>query len=140
MAVPLKEVGFGLDTLGRPLVYTSVESLSQIFYNVFMMVPGTLPSLPRVGINIKKYLYNMEGQINTEELRDSVFYSCEKLLSFIQVSDVNIQEVEQTNGTTLVVLVTCTIDDEQFALISALRKGSDGDVAYAFKSQSMLAA
>lgn len=140
MVLALKEVGFGVDKMGKPMTYTNIESLGQALYNIFMMVPGSLPSLPRVGIDIKKYMYRMEGHVNTEELRNSIFYSCSELLSFINVSDVNIQEMEKADGITLMVLVTCRLEDEDYALVSVLRTSNADDVKFAFRAEVLNAA
>lgn len=136
----LKEVGFGNDKLGNPVTYDYLESLGISLFNIFVMVPGSLPSLPKVGVDIKSYLYKLEDSINTEELRDKIFYSCSELLSFINVSDVNIQEIDLDGQKALVILVTANLEDESFALISVLRKGVDNEVMYSFRAEAIKAA
>ena len=140
MPLAIKEVGFGNDKMGKPLMYSNIDSLGQALYNIFVMVPGSLPSLPRVGVNIKKYMPRLEGHVNTEQRRDDIFYSCSELLTFIKVSDVHIQEVEQANGLTLVVLVKCRLEDEDYALVSALKTGNQDEVVYSFRAEVIKAA
>lgn len=140
MALALKEVGFGSDKMGNPVTHDYLESLGISLYNIFVMVPGSLPSLPKVGVDIKSYLYQLEDTINTDELRDKIFYSCSELLSFIKVSDVNIQEVELNNSRVLSILVTVNLEDQSFALVSVLRKGVDNEVMYSFRAAAIKAA
>lgn len=140
VALALKEVGFGNDKLGNPVLHDYLESLGISLYNIFVMVPGSLPSLPKVGVDIKSYLYQLEDSINTEQLRDKIFYSCSELLSFINISDVNIQEIDVEGQKALVILVSVNLEDDSFALISVLRKGVDNEVMYSFRAQAIKAA
>ncbi len=135
--VAIKEVGFGPNEFNEPTVYSPLESLGQIFYNIFVMRPGTLPSLPHIGIDIRKYLYRLEGSINYDELRQKVFDSCTQLLTFIKFGDILIKEVEIKGIMTLVVVVNATIDDDSYALVMAMRQGEQNDVLYSFRAESL---
>lgn len=135
--VAIKEVGFGPDAFNEPTVYDPIESLGQILYNIFVMRPGTLPSMPEVGIDIRKYLYRLEGSINHDELREKVFQSCTELLNFIKFGDIIVKEIEIKRVLTLVVILNATISDESYALIVAMRKGQQNEVLYNFKAESL---
>lgn len=135
--VAIKEVGFGPNEFNEPTVYSPIESLGQIFYNIFVMRPGTLPSLPHIGIDIRSYLYKLAGTINYDELRQKVFDSCTQLLTFIKFGDILIKEVDIKNVRTLVIVVNATIEDDSYALIMAMRQGNQNDVLYSFKAESI---
>lgn len=135
--VAIKEVGFGPNAFNEPTVYGAIESLGQILYNIFVMRPGTLPSLPNVGIDVRKYLYKLEGTIDYGALRQSIFDSCVGLLNFIQVGDVVVREIEVRGVFTLVVIINAQIDTQSYALISALKKGEGNDVLYSFRAESV---
>lgn len=135
--VTIKEVGFGPNAFDEPTVYSPLESLGQIFYNIFVMRPGTLPSLPHIGIDIRQYLYKLEGTINYDELRNKVFNSCTELLNFINFGDIIIKEIDIKKVRTLVIIVNASIDDDSYALIMAMRQGTQNEVLFNFKAESL---
>lgn len=135
--VAIKEVGFGPDPFDQPTVYSPLESLGKIFYNIFVMRPGTLPSLPHVGIDIREYLYKLEGTINYDELRSKVFNSCTELLNFVNFGDIVIKEIDIKNVRTLVIIINASIEDESYALIMAMRQGAQNEVLFNFRAESL---
>ncbi len=137
MSVPVKEVGFGTDNFDEPKVLDVQESIGRVLYRIFVMKPGTLPSLPNIGVDISRYLYKREEDISYEELRTKIFASCSSLLTFMTVGDILIKALELKGVLTLIVAVNVVIDGEEFALVSALNKGEDNDVAYSFRAESL---
>lgn len=135
--VAIKEVGFGPNAFNEPTEFNAIESLGQIIYNIFVMKPGTLPSLPNVGIDIRKYLYKLVDTNDYDSLRQAIFDSCSGLLTFMRVGDVIIKEMEIKGTFTLVIIINAKIDQESYALLSALRKGDGNDVLYSFRAESL---
>ena len=137
MAIPLREVGFGPDAFENPTTHDALKSLGLLIYRIFVMKPGTLPSMPNIGIDIRKYMYRPEGSINKDELRNKIFANCADLLYFMGVGDILIDEVPVNGQLTLVVAIMATISQEEYALLIALRKGLENEVTYSFRAESL---
>ena len=63
------EVDFGFDNFGKQKILSNKDSIAQLFRNLLFLVPGQLPSLPHIGINITKYIYKLVDDINLENLK-----------------------------------------------------------------------
>lgn len=69
----IREVGFGNDAFGKPLVLSEPDSLTQIVSNIFTAKPGNFPSNPRLGIDINSKLMYMSGSdIEISELQTEI--------------------------------------------------------------------
>lgn len=137
MAIPLKEVGFGPDNFEKAYTQDPLQSLGSIIYRMFVMKPGTLPSLPKVGIDIRQYMYRPEGTIDFDELRNRIFANCSDLLHFMTVGDILIDEVKVKGQLTLVVVIKASINQSDYALFVAMRKGTENEVLYSFRAESI---
>lgn len=136
MANGLKEVAFGDDEKGKAKQFTDIESLGQILYNIFVMRPGSLPSLPNVGIDIRQYMYRLEGSIDVDSLKGDIIKSCTELLTFIEVSDIEIQEVDYQNEKVLLIIMTVNLEDITHAMVSAFRTSNNG-LLYSFRAETI---
>lgn len=137
MAIPLKEVGFGPDAFDDPTTHDALQSLGILIYRIFVMRPGTLPSMPNIGIDIRKYMYRPEGSIDKDGLRNKIFANCSDLLYFMNLGDIVIEETTVKGQLTLVVVIRATISQKDYALLIALRKGLENEVTYSFRAESL---
>lgn len=109
MAV-LPEVDFGLDNFKQPKVLSKKDSVVQIILSMFFLRPGNYPSMPHIGINISKYLYATEGELDPEELKRDIFNQCSELMEEISIGDVQVAIVDVNGTGTLVVVLPLTGD------------------------------
>lgn len=69
----IKEVGFGNDGFGNPLVLSEADSISQVVSNIFTAKPGNFPSNPRLGIDIAtKLMYMSDSDMEMSELQSEI--------------------------------------------------------------------
>lgn len=135
---PIREVGFDLDEYGEGRVLTPAESLGQLLYNIFITVPGSIPSEPQRGIDIKKYMYRPKGTIDETDLRDKVFLNCHPLFEFLTPDDIRIVETEVRGQTVLQIFIQVYIDGNLHQLMMSFGKKVDRrDVYYRFYDEVM---
>lgn len=126
------ELVFGVDNFGKQKELSDAETVAQMLLNLFLMRPGQLPSLPHIGIDIRKFLYKFEEDINTDQLRDDIVSQCSALLPYISIQQMQILLVPFNNETILYILVPLTIVvDGGGTLIYGFKK-SDGSSAVSF--------
>lgn len=134
----LPEVDFGLDNFKQPKVLSKKDSVVQIILSMFFLRPGNYPSMPHIGINISKYLYATEGEIDPEELKQDIFNQCSELMEEISIGDVQVAVVDINGTGTLVVVLPLTgdFDDEGVetnVLTLGFQQSLQGNVLFNFK-------
>lgn len=134
MAFP-KEVGFGTDDKGKPLVLDAKKSLAQLIFNMFMLDPGTYPSQPEKGIGIRRWIYKTEDEMNLDELKRLIFSNCSDLINHLELDDVRVTFVEHQGQGILLIMIPLKIDDE--ALLIGFNGNDKNEIQYRFQVESM---
>lgn len=113
---------FGLDNFGKPKTLTVAETVAQMVLNILLLKPGQLPSLPHIGIDIKKYLYKFEEDIDPEHLKSQLIYQCNSLNGYIDLNNIDIILLPVKNESILFISIPLIISKEE-----------DKDILIAFK-------
>lgn len=107
----LSEVGFGVDSFGKPKILSEKESLLQIVFNVFVAKPGNYPSMPEIGIDIgSRILYLTEDRMEIEQLQIDIRDQLIMVIPGEKIGDV-IVGVRTINGEVVVVIKVPIVDD-----------------------------
>lgn len=131
----LKEVAFGVDDFNKPKLLTPQESLAQILYNIFVMEEGTYPSLPHIGIGIRRYLYKYREDINITELKQKIFVNCTDLLPFVEFDDIDIIVTNYQNQGIMMIMIPLKITDETMLL--AFSTDDKNEILFRFQVESI---
>lgn len=126
MAFPF-ELDFGLDNFQKPKILSAKDSIAQIILNLFMMRPGSLPSMPHIGIDIASYMYMLEDTIDLEELKTKIFSQCADLLAFLTLGDIKVFFAPYNGQSVLVVAIPIQgLDEAEEALLLGFTKDQSG--------------
>lgn len=125
-----REVDFGPDNFNKPKILNPSESIAQIIYNLLLMKPGNLPSMPHVGIDIKQYLYMHEDALNGDELKDKIYSQCKELLPYLMIGDILVKVIPHQNNDILFINIPMSIGNEQSEkqLLMGFTKDSSGEM------------
>lgn len=104
MAV-LNEVGFGSDNFSEPLQLSRQESLAQIFLNLFLLRPGSYPSMPHLGIDVMRYMYRNDADNIQEEIKEQLLTQCSELISEVSLGDIRVIITDAINGEGILLIV-----------------------------------
>lgn len=135
-----KEVGFGTDNFGKPKILSIQDSIAQIILNILLMRPGNIPSLPHVGINIKKYLYALEEDIDVLELKNEIYNQCTELLPVLISDDIRFYINRMDGKDVLILFLPVYIDsssnsnNDEGIMFAFTKEGAEG-ITYAYKYQ-----
>lgn len=99
-----KDVTFGFNKYGNPELLGLKESVAQQIINALFMVPGNLPSLPHIGVNIRQYLYKTDTDYSSVEIEQKLKAACGTVISGVVISSVDFS-VQTTNKGESVFLV-----------------------------------
>lgn len=129
---PIKEVGFGLDNYDEPLVLDDKKSIEQIFRNIFTTRPGTYPSQPEIGIDIREYLYLKNPDM--EELKRKIYRNSQGLFDYVDFSQIIAQDITNNRGEKVIVIILpITIDHKLYAMTMGISNGPDNDIIFQFQ-------
>lgn len=104
---------FGLDNFGKPKTLSTAETIAQMVLNILLLKPGQLPSLPHIGIDIKKYLYKFEEDIDPDHLKSQLIYQCNNLHGYIDLNGVEVVVLPVGHESILFISIPLTVAVEQ---------------------------
>lgn len=131
-----REVGFGQDNFSKPKILNEKDSISTIILNLLLMKPGNMPSLPHLGINIKKYLYAKEDEINVDDLKNQIYNQCNDLFPWLLSDEVKLLTNNQDGKETLIIYIPVLIEGEE-AIVYAFQQGQNGELIHNMAFQSL---
>ena len=76
------DVTFEMDDFNRPKLLNSSEMMKNIAMFIMYSKKGQIPSLPSVGLNIEKYLYEDYENLDISELEQNIADQCSALNNF----------------------------------------------------------
>ncbi|MDD3172175.1 MAG: hypothetical protein PHF63_00650 [Herbinix sp.] len=106
------ELVMGVDNFNQQQKLSPGESLAQNIINIFMMKPGTLPSLPHIGLDLGQYLYKFSEDIDGDHIKGLIEDQCADLVPYLSITDISIY-VSEYKGVGLLI-VRMTIEDENY--------------------------
>jgi hypothetical protein len=128
------ELDFGLDNFQQPKVLSAKDSIAQIILNLFMMRPGSMPSLPHIGINIEKYLYMLEEDVDLDGLKQDIFRQCTDLLSFMSFGDIQTFFAPYQGQSMLVIILPIQgLDAEDEVLLMGFKKDQNNGLLFNYQ-------
>lgn len=128
-----KELQFGLDNFSRQKVLTEKDSIAQALLNLLFMRPGQMPSLPHIGINVRKYLYQFEDEINVGELKEDIAYQCSELLPYLDMSNLQLFIVPYRGVDILMLMVPILVEGDTPTLVIGMQRGDNGNVVFNYQ-------
>lgn len=93
-----KDVTFEFNKYGDQKLLDLKESVAQQIINALFMVPGNLPSLPHIGVNIKQYLYKTDTSYNSTEIEQKLKEACGTVICGVVINSVDFSVQKTSNG------------------------------------------
>lgn len=130
-----KDPQFGLDNFQQPKLLSKNESVAQSFMNLLMLRPGQLPSMPRVGINISKYLYTFEDDVTNNTLLEEIHDQVVDLIPEIDADNIQIVTVPVNGHSTMYIIAP--IYGEETSILAGFQK-KDEKILFNYKFDTNL--
>jgi hypothetical protein len=99
-----------------------------------MMRPGSMPSLPHIGIDIRSYMYKMEDNLDADELKQKIFTQCSDLLSFVSIGDIQVFVAPHEGQSIMIVIIPVSgVDDQDAALLMGFKQDQNNELLFNYK-------
>lgn len=123
---------FSVNNYNRPKVLTELESYVNDILMLLFGKPGFYPSIPTLGMDIKKYLYMFEDEINVEEIKSTLAEQCDEFLPELQSGEFDVIN-SQYNGNTLLIFKLPIINDlNKNSVAIGITTNKKGELIYNF--------
>ena len=100
-----QDITFGVNKYGEPDLLNLKNSVAQQIINALFMIPGNLPSLPHIGVNIKKYFYRTDTEFVSSEIEGKLKEACGSIISGVVINSVNFTIIPTSSGDSIFLLV-----------------------------------
>lgn len=133
------EVDFGVDDFGNQKILSPRESVAQLLFNVLFMRPGQMPSMPHIGINIKKYLYKMDDELDVSQLKSELAKQCSEVMPYLDTNNMALTIQEYKGQPMLLIIIPITIENDTSTLIAGLQVSTaDDNVKFSYTFDTSL--
>lgn len=86
----VRDPSFGIDVFDRPNVYSASETVVRNILLILFGRPGFYPSMPRLGVHIQDYMYELEEDMDTVEIKSTLATQCSDLLDPIRSGELDV--------------------------------------------------
>ena len=134
------ELKFGLDNFGKQSTLTQAQTIAQMLVNLFLMRPGQLPSLPHIGINIRKYMYKFEDEIDVSYIKSQISLQCPDLLQYIDIANMQLLLFPYKTESILYLFVplSITVAENTALSIGFKKNNSTNEITFNYKVNNNL--
>ena len=109
------------------------ETVAQQIINALFMVPGNLPSLPHIGVNIKQYLYKADTDLSSVEIEQSLKAACGLIINGVIINSVDFSVQTTSKGQAVfLVMVRITFPNNEESILGVSVVQSNDHVKFNF--------
>ena len=137
MAIDVVNPVFGINSFNKPKKMSPKESYIMDIMMLLFGKPGFYPSIPRLGINISKFLYQFDDEIDVDFIKTELITQCEDLSIVVDTNDFEIVQTEY-EGNLMLVLVMPVIndkEDERHLLTIGITTNENKEIVFNFTEQ-----
>lgn len=87
---------FGVDSYNRTKVLNESQTVAYNVLTLLLGKPGFYPSIPSLGMDITKYLYRFEDEIDVDTIKDELVSQCKDFS--VQVANDDFTVIKTTYG------------------------------------------
>lgn len=131
MAEELKDPAFGLNDFKEPKILNVDRTLVNCVMMILCGKPGFYPSIPDLGMDVRKYLYNFDDEVDLDEIRATLINQCSDLITEVDSGNIDVQQIVK-NEQKILVFILPTIKDSESSLILGVSLDKKGKLIYDF--------
>lgn len=128
---------FGVNSYNKPKVLSPLESLVRNILMVLFGKPGFYPSIPDLGMDITKYLYMFEDEIDTGSIKDELVAQCSEFLPEVESGTFDVTLTHQNGRIVLLFKLPVIIDDRMSSVVLGVTTNSKGELVYQYTNNSI---
>lgn len=126
--------------------FNKLKNLSELqttVSNILMLLygkPGFFPSIPSIGMDIKKYLYMFSDEINTNEIKNELIRQCSEFVPEVNSGEFNVYKTTYQDQNLLIFQLPVIDDITKHSATLGITLNDRGELIHKFvenKSQSI---
>jgi hypothetical protein len=121
------------NAFNEPKTLTVSETYNRNLLCILFGKPGFYPSQPELGMDIGKYLYMFEDDIDTSAIRNELAQQCSDFLPDMQTGDLDVLVTTYENKPLLLFKLPVIVDETSLSLILGITINKHGELIYRFK-------
>lgn len=123
---------FGVNSFKKPKILNETQTLVNNLVLVLTGKPGFYPSQPMLGMDISQYLYSLEGDIDTDDIKNKLVEQCSDFLESIRTGDFDVIVRTYNDNPILIFILPTVIDNEYKELVLGISTSASGELVYNF--------
>ena len=136
----LNEPVFGLNDFNAPKMMTENDVLVNTILMICFGKPGCYPSIPELGLNIQRYFYGIQEDIDVAEIKASLAIQCSLLADQISDGTIDVQKTLTSDGKIALLITTPTIERvSNNILVIGISTDKSGTVVYNYELMQSIA-
>jgi len=122
----------GFNNFNKPKILTPTETAVTNFLTLLLGKPGFYPSLPLIGMDIKRYLYSFSEEISATQIKTEVLSQCNDFMSEIDADNFDVVTSEYQGNLMLVFKLPVINDINALSAIIGITTDNNGNIIYNF--------
>lgn len=123
---------FGIDDFNKSKVYPSDETIVRNLLLLLFGKPGFYPSMPKLGMNIREYLYTLEDDMDTSAIKAKLAYQCSEFLPLLEDGKMDIYATHM-NGNPVLLFALPVIRQTRYSdLVIGITTLANGEMQFNF--------
>lgn len=131
---------FSVNNFNKPKNLTELETK---VHNMLMLLygkPGFFPTIPSIGMDIKKYLYMFSDEIDTNAIKNELARQCSEFIPDIKTGEFEVLKTTYQGQNLLIFQLPIITDSSKHSATIGITLNDRGELVYKFvenKSQSI---
>ena len=130
--VEVKDPTFGLNNFHEPKILSVKETFVRNMLLILFGKPGFYPSQPQLGMNIGQYIYDFEGEIDTNEIKTELVRQCGDFLPEVEANNFDVYFLEKNDRRYLLFSLPLIVDDKTMNMALGVTTSVNGVLIYNF--------
>lgn len=121
---------FDNNGFNEPLYYNESETVARNILFVLFGKPGFYPTMPTLGMNIQRLLYNFEDEIDVNSIKVKLMSQCSAFYNTIADNSFDISKVVKNNRMVLLIKIPTVVKEKKNVLCIGITTGGDSSIIY----------
>lgn len=128
---------YGINAYNMPKILSVTETYVRNVLVLLFGKPGFYPSIPTLGMDIRKYLYNFEDSINVEAIKEELVDQCDSFLPEVESGELDVIIRYYQNRPMLVFKLPIVTDNKSIGIVLGVTTKVNGELIYEYNEHKI---
>lgn len=127
---------FAINDYNKPKILTNLQTYVNNVLLLLFGKPGFYPSIPSLGMDIQKYLYMFDDEINVDEIKNILVKQCNDFLPEISSGEFDVLKTVYRDRILLIFKLPIIDDTASKEVAIGVTTNTRGEIVYNFVENS----